>query len=89
MSVAGRRGHFSEADEHSVVASLALSTLERMIALEPRVATNLLHLIVERLKHALGVNGFFASLIAASTRLPDRGLYHWFGDDGVRRAFAD
>jgi hypothetical protein len=39
--------------------------------------------------HALGVNGFFASLIQASRALPDQGLYHWVGDDGVRRAFQD
>ncbi|MDQ6637438.1 MAG: replication-relaxation family protein [Candidatus Dormibacteraeota bacterium] len=41
------------------------------------------------LEHALGTNGFFASLILASRRLPDQGLYHWLGDDGVRRAYAD
>lgn len=50
LSVAGRHGHFTEADDDSVVASLALPTLERMIALEPRVASNLLQLIVERLE---------------------------------------
>lgn len=35
-----------------MVASLALPTLERLIALEPRVAINLLDLIVERLVNA-------------------------------------
>lgn len=50
LSVAGKRGHFTEADEDSVVASLALPTLERLISLEPRVAMNLLQLIVERLE---------------------------------------
>lgn len=50
LSVAGRRGHFTEADEDSVVASLALPTLERLIALEPRVAGNLLQLIIDRLE---------------------------------------
>jgi CRP/FNR family transcriptional regulator len=50
LSVAGRRGHFTEADEDSVVASLALPTLERLISLEPRVAMNLMQLIVERLE---------------------------------------
>ena len=50
LSVAGRRGHFTEADADSVVASLALPTLERLIALEPRVAVNLIDLIVERLQ---------------------------------------
>jgi hypothetical protein len=41
------------------------------------------------LEHAMGVNSFFASLIAASEQLPDQGLYHWLGDDGVRRAFSE
>ena len=50
LSVAGRRGHFTEADADSAVASLALPTLERLIALEPRVATNLIDLIIERLE---------------------------------------
>ena len=50
LSVAGRRGHFTEADVDSMVASLALPTLERLIDLEPRVATNLIDLIVERLE---------------------------------------
>lgn len=50
LSVAGRRGHFTVADDDSVVASLALPTLERLIALEPAVARNLFRLIVERLE---------------------------------------
>lgn len=50
LSVAGRRGHFTEADDDSVVASLALPSLERVIALEPRVASNLFQLIIERLE---------------------------------------
>jgi hypothetical protein len=40
------------------------------------------------LEHALGVNGFFASLITASQELLEQGLYHWLGDDGIRRAFT-
>lgn len=50
VSIAGRRGHFTEADEDSIVASLALPTLERMIGIEPRIAINLLYLIGERLE---------------------------------------
>jgi CRP-like cAMP-binding protein len=50
LSVAGRRGHFTGADEDSVVASLARPTLERMITLEPRIAMNLFQMIVERLE---------------------------------------
>lgn len=50
LSVAGKRGHFTEADDESLVASLALPTLERLISLEPRVAMNLMHLIIERLE---------------------------------------
>ncbi len=41
------------------------------------------------LDHALGANGFFASLIHASRELPDQGLYHWLGDDGIRAAFQE
>ncbi len=50
LSMAGMRGHFTEADADSIVASLALPTLERLISLEPRVAMNLMRLIVERLE---------------------------------------
>lgn len=50
LSVAGGRGHFTAADDDSVVASLDLPTLERLISLSPRVAMNLLQLIVERLE---------------------------------------
>ena len=50
LSIAGRRGHFTGAEVDSEVASLALPTLERLIGLDPRIATNLLHLIVERLE---------------------------------------
>jgi hypothetical protein len=39
--------------------------------------------------HSLGVNGFFAGVIQASRELTEEGLYHWVGDDGVRRAFQD
>jgi CRP/FNR family cyclic AMP-dependent transcriptional regulator len=50
LSVAGKRGHFTAADDDSVVASLALPTLERLIAVEPRVGMNLIQLIIERLE---------------------------------------
>lgn len=50
LSVAGRRGHFTEADADSIVASLGLPALERLIELEPRVASNLMRLIIERLE---------------------------------------
>jgi hypothetical protein len=38
--------------------------------------------------HAVGANDFFANLIRASRGL-DEGLYHWVGDDGVRRTFQE
>lgn len=50
LSVAGRRGHFTESDEDSAIASLSLPALERLIALEPRIASNLLQLIIDRLQ---------------------------------------
>jgi hypothetical protein len=40
-------------------------------------------------EHALGALDFFASLVHASRDLPDEGLYHWLGDDGVRRALEE
>jgi CRP/FNR family transcriptional regulator len=50
LSVAGRRGHFTAADADSTVASLNAQTLERLVSIQPRVATNLLELIVGRLE---------------------------------------
>jgi CRP-like cAMP-binding protein len=50
LSIAGRRGHFTAAEVDSEVASLALPMLERLIALDSRIATNLIHLIVDRLE---------------------------------------
>jgi CRP/FNR family transcriptional regulator len=50
LSVAGRRGHFTEADEDSEIASLPRATLERLIASEPRLASNFLRLIIDRLE---------------------------------------
>jgi hypothetical protein len=38
--------------------------------------------------HAVGVNDFFATLVRASRGL-NEGLYHWVGDDGVRRTFQE
>jgi CRP/FNR family cyclic AMP-dependent transcriptional regulator len=50
LSVAGRRGHFTEADVDSAVVSLPMATLERLISVEPRIARNLLGLIIDRLE---------------------------------------
>lgn len=50
LSMSGRRGHFTQAHTDATVASLDLGTLERIIELEPKVATNLLQMIVERLE---------------------------------------
>jgi CRP-like cAMP-binding protein len=50
LSAAGRRGHFTEADEDSTVASLSLATLERLVAAEPRIARNLLELVIDRIE---------------------------------------
>ncbi len=51
LSMSGRRGHFTQAHTDSTVASLDLRTLEQIIATEPTVASNLLHMVVERLEH--------------------------------------
>src|SRR5262249_53156428 len=37
------------------------------------------------LDHTLETNGFWVSLAAAARDLPDQGLYHWVGDDAMRR----
>ena len=50
LSVAGRRGHFTEADADSTIVSIGPPALERLIELEPRVASNLMRLIIERLE---------------------------------------
>jgi CRP-like cAMP-binding protein len=50
LSVVGRRGHFTAADDDSAIASLSLATLEELIAAETRVVRNLLGLIIDRLE---------------------------------------
>jgi Replication-relaxation len=37
------------------------------------------------LDHSLETNGFWVGLAAAARDLPDQGLYHWVGDDAMRR----
>jgi hypothetical protein len=37
------------------------------------------------IEHTLETNGFWVSLAAAARDLPDHGLYHWVGDDSMRR----
>jgi CRP-like cAMP-binding protein len=51
LSVAGQRGHFTEASEDSLVASLAWPLMERLLAADPYVAHNLLWLITARLEN--------------------------------------
>jgi len=41
------------------------------------------------LVHDLQASQFFVELIAASRGLPDKGLYHWVGEHGVRRGYAE
>jgi hypothetical protein len=41
------------------------------------------------LEHDLETNGFWVSLAAAARDLPDQGLYHWVGDDAMRRNFQE
>lgn len=51
LSMTGRRGHFTEVDvDATVVASMDLATLTRLMVLEPRVMANLLELIGDRLE---------------------------------------
>lgn len=46
----GLEGHFSEAVEPSVVAALSKDVLERLVDAEPRVAVNLMRLLLVRLE---------------------------------------
>jgi CRP/FNR family transcriptional regulator len=51
LSVAGRRGHFTEALQDSLVASLSWPVVEQLLTAEPRIAQNLLWLITARLEN--------------------------------------
>lgn len=51
LSMTGRRGHFTEVDvDATVVASMDLATLTRLMVLQPRVMANLLELIGDKLE---------------------------------------
>jgi hypothetical protein len=41
------------------------------------------------LEHDLETNGFWVSLAASARELPDQGLYHWVGDDSMRRNYQE
>jgi hypothetical protein len=41
------------------------------------------------LVHDLQASQFFVDLATASRQLPDQGLYHWVGEQGVRRGYAE
>src|SRR5207245_7326277 len=41
------------------------------------------------LVHDLQASQFFVDLATASGQLPDQGLYHWVGEQGVRRGYAE
>jgi hypothetical protein len=42
-----------------------------------------------QLGHDLQVNAFFVSLAAAGRELPGQGLYHWVGQDSLRRGYQE
>jgi hypothetical protein len=42
-----------------------------------------------QLGHDLEVNAFFVALAAAGSSLPDQGLYHWVGQDSLRRGYQE
>ncbi len=50
LSMSGLGGHFTQAHTDATVASLELDTLERLIELDSKVASNLLRMIVVRLE---------------------------------------
>jgi CRP/FNR family cyclic AMP-dependent transcriptional regulator len=51
LTLAGRRGHFTEAILDSVVQSIPLPLLEQLMGAEPRIAHNLLWMIAARLEN--------------------------------------
>jgi hypothetical protein len=56
--------------------------------LDPRVVVRRAFYTAERertLEHSLETNAFWVDLAVAARELPDQGLYHWVGDDAMRR----
>lgn len=51
LSMAGQRGHFTEAIQDSLVASIPWPLLEQLLLAEPRIARNLLWLVMGRLEN--------------------------------------
>jgi len=51
LSIAGRRGHFTETVEDSLVAALPWAVLEHLLETEPCIATNLIRLVATRLEN--------------------------------------
>ncbi|PZR98991.1 MAG: hypothetical protein DLM67_04700 [Candidatus Nephthysia bennettiae] len=50
LLIAGLEGHFTEARKRSLVVALTRPELEKVMELEPRFASNLLHLLLHRLE---------------------------------------
>jgi CRP-like cAMP-binding protein len=50
LNVMGHHGHFTEAVKPSVVVSLSRSAIDELIEVEPRIAVNLVRLILDRLE---------------------------------------
>ena len=50
LSISGRRPHFTEAQVETTVAEIDRATLERLVSCEPRIAANLLELVMDRLE---------------------------------------
>lgn len=54
LSIAGRRGHFTDALVDSTVAMIGMQALERLVEAQPKIAFNLIGMIVERLERREG-----------------------------------
>lgn len=66
--------------------------LSRAMNVDPRPATARARHAQTRafhVRHDIEANGFFARLAAASSSLPDEGVYHWVGETSCRRARGD
>jgi hypothetical protein len=75
-----------------LLAERGAVVLARCLDADPRPLVKRSWLACEyglHLAHDLEVNAFFVALAAASQHLSDQGLYHWVGQDSLRRGYQE
>jgi hypothetical protein len=75
-----------------MLAERGAAVLARCLKLDPRSLLKRSWYAAEhglQLGHDLEVNAFFVELVVASQNLPDEGLYHWVGQDSLRRGYQE